>query len=92
MTRRGVIAALLAFFSLQAKGQEREPSTAFEVEVPEDQFGINRNCKKVPNTDNLVYCDPEPPYQYALTVKYKTRVVRFTADELMDILEGKPRD
>lgn len=30
-----------------------------------------------------------PPLKYALRVKYKDRVVSFTPDELMDILEGK---
>jgi hypothetical protein len=73
MTRRGIIAALIA---TTAEGQNRAGDVGRTVMF-----------QRGPVVDNLVGTVPEP--KYALEVWYGDRVVLLTAAEIMNALEDK---
>ncbi len=80
-TRRGaIIATLLTPVAVFGKPQTLE-------ELAEGTVGIARNYPITFLQLTLPEQSPEYPYDYALEVRYKDRVVKFTAEEIMDALE-----
>lgn len=91
MKRRGVIAALFGGVFTTNGIAQASAKTFMEITLP---HGPQPDYSKYPCHDEgkLFYCDPPPTIpepEYALVVHYGDRVVRLTAAEVMDALEGK---
>lgn len=95
LSRRGAVAALCTAWFGRALGQSGEKTVAFTFELPvaPEQFYSTGSCKPVPGT-TFMQCGqlthPKPPYDYAIEVRFGTRVARLTGDEIMDAL-GAPK-
>lgn len=74
------------------------PRTWLTVEIPERPEAlwspsVLKVCPGDEGSPNAALCEekgePPKPYTYILEVRYRKRVVRLTADEVMDALGGK---
>ena len=96
MKRRGVIMALMASCRALLQGQNMENvkgiSTWIRLEIPRNPPLITFGAIRPVSGDNNLFSITRTevhPFDFALEVRFEGRVVRLTASEIMDALEGK---
>jgi hypothetical protein len=104
MKRRGLLGFLLAGWTTQSSfsrlyGQASPDDNSvvfYRIRIPESEkiYRVPTESPCPAGSPESMHCtvgagEEDIPIDYAVEVSYKDRKVRFTPDQLMDILEGK---